>query len=217
LFNSSAARRIAKIRDALCRYKLLPFRHGYADDKMRVLTYFGVDIEEADRLQIFLPWSWTNRDPQPVLSTYPEVFTDYPYFPYNEYIFSRALLTEEEREDSECLCFHFMPEPTHLSPLMWIDWPCGCRKHYHHVNTHNITVDEIELLSMEHSLPQPNMAYILAPLGSDAAEGMVRFTVPHRRTKFPTKKARKRRNTFGRALSLTDRKHYKKGRSNSKT
>jgi hypothetical protein len=78
---------------------------------------------------------------------------------------------------------------------------------------------ELELLTSDdhHFSLHPHLAFIIAPLDSDPAEGLVRFTVPYRSTKFPSKSSRKRRNTFGRALSLTDRKHYKMGRSNAKT
>ena len=167
LLNSPAARKVSRIRDKECRYKLLPLSHGSADEKKRMLIHHNLSSDDLDALQIFLPWSWSNRYPDPVLSSPLETYNNSNYFPYNKYIFKRAQLTEEERENSECLCYHFKPK---LSPHIWYDWPCGCRKQYHLVNSHNITSDELDLLSSDHSTLQSDLAYIIAPLDSDPAD-----------------------------------------------
>ena len=64
---------------------------------------------------------------------------------------------------------------------------------------------------------QMNQAYIVCQLIHDETPCLARFTVLPRSTKFPISKKKKRKSAFGRTLSLTDRKHYKMGRSNSNT
>ena len=183
-----------------------------------MLIHLHLGSDDLDVLQIFLPWSWSNLHPNPILSP-PHKTYNPNYFPYNKYIFQRAQLTEEEREDTECLCYHFTPPPPHRLPDTWFDWPCGCKKPLLDLRSRQFAFYELELLTSDdhHFSLHPHLAFIIAPLDSDPAEGLVRFTVPYRSTKFPSKSSRKRRNTFGRALSLTDRKHYKMGRSNAKT
>ena len=128
VLNSAAARKISKRRDTVCRRKLLPLSQGDDPEKKKALAHYNICSDDLDALQIFLPWSWSNCHPQPVLSSHPKAFNDPAYFPYNKYIFSRALLTEEERQESECRCFHFLPCPETRPADTWYDWPCGCRK-----------------------------------------------------------------------------------------
>ena len=59
---------------------------------------------------------------------------------------------------------------------------------------------------------------IVSPTELRDDEGLVRFCVPARNlTQFPASRRKKRRSAFGRALSLSDRKHYKMGRSKPKS
>ena len=213
LLGSPAARRVAKVRRDECRYKLFTFSHGSVDERLSVLAHFKLNHDELSLLQIFLPWSWSTGNPQPLLSTHPDVFTDLAYFPYNKYIFDRALLTDEERQASKCQCYHYTSSKSELPPSTTFDWPCGCTNPYSSVNTRLVTAVDIKILWDE----QPGMSYIVAPHDSGSEEVVVRFSVPSRRTVFPAKKTKKRRNPFGPSLSLTDRKHYRKGKSSSKT
>ena len=217
VLNSPAARRISKRRDTVCRRKLLKFSQGGDPEKDKALAYHNICSDDLDALQIFLPWSWSNCHPKPVLSSYPKTFNDSAYFPYNKYIFSRALLTEEERQETECLCLHFLPCPGTRPADTWYDWPCGCRKKVCIFISPEVVERFPHGLVMAGEINLLNQAYIVCPLTRHLGGELVRFTVPPRSTKFPVKSRRKRRSTFGRALSLTDRKHYKMGRSNANT
>lgn len=217
VLNSAAARQISKKRDTVCRRKLLPLSQGDDPEKKKALAHYNICSDDLDALQIFLPWSWSNCHPQPVLSSHPKAFNDPAYFPYNKYIFSRALLTEEERQESECRCYHFLPCPETRPADTWYDWPCGCRKKVCIIITSEVVEEFPRFLVMTGEIDLLGQAYIVCPLTHNLGGELVRFTVPPRSTTFPVKSRRKRRSTFGRALSLTDRKHYKMGRSNANT
>ena len=217
VLNSAAARKISKRRDTVCRRKLLPLSQGDDPEKKKALAHYNICSDDLDALQIFLPWSWSNCHPQPVLSSHPKAFNDPAYFPYNKYIFSRALLTEEERQESECRCFHFLPCPETRPADTWYDWPCGCRKKVCIFISPEVVEKFPCGLVMAGEINLLNQAYIVCPLTQNLGGELVRFTVPPRSTTFPVKSRRKKRSTYGRALSLTDRKHYKMGRSNANT
>jgi len=217
LFNSVAARKACQIRNSACRFKLILFSHGCDDVKREVFAHHNIGSDDLDALQIFLPWSWSNRHPEPVLSSCLETLNDPNYFPYNKYIFNRAVLSEEERQETKCLCLHFLPCPQTRPVDCWYDWPCGCSGKVGIF----ITADVLELypasLVTQVSNIQLDQAYIVYPESLDNKLNLVRFSVPPRKTTFPVKRRRKRKSTSGRKLSLTDRKHYKRGRSNFKT
>ena len=173
--------------------------------------------ENPDGVQIFLPRSWSNPRPDAVLShNIPTVVSPY-YSPYNKYIFHRAILEDEERQETECSCWHILPSHDRRPKDCWYDWPCGCKKILAIVLTARILVECNFALVAETSEIKMDKAYIISQVTHDGKPCLARFTVLPRRLMFPKSKKRKRRSASGRTLSLTDRKHYTMGRYNSLT
>jgi len=173
--------------------------------------------ENPDGVQIFLPRSWSNPRPDAVLShNIPTVVSPY-YSPYNKYIFHRAILEDEERQETECSCAHILPCHEQRPKDCWYDWPCGCQKVDAIVLTASILTECYYALVSETSEIQMDQAYIVCQITQNETPCLARFTVLPRRLTFPVSKKRKRKSASGRKLSLTDRKCYKMGRSNSNT
>ena len=174
--------------------------------------------KNPDGVQIFLPWSWINPRPDAVLSHNLSTVVSPYYFPYNKYIFQRAILQDEEcQEETECTCWHLLPDPAHRHNICWYDWPCGCKRAIPIYLTPQFLAGCNSNLASIVSEIQMNKAYIVSQVIHDGIPRLACFAVVPRMLWFPQSKKRKRKSGSGRTLSLTDRKYYKMGRYNPDT
>ena len=157
---------------------------------------FAHHDENPDGLQIFLPWSWSNPRPDAVLShKLPTVVSPY-YFPYNKYIFHRAILEDEERQETECSCAHILPCLGQRPKDCWYDWPCGCKKANAFVLSAYILEKYFYVLVSETSTIQMDQAYIVCQIIHNETPCLARFTVLPRRTVFPITKILRRKGNL---------------------
>lgn len=215
LLGSHAARSTRHKQNKYCRHKLISLTQGTQAMHSRARQFYSV--LDLDELQLFLPWSWTNPQPDAHYLFTPGSYRKQDYFPYCPYIFNRALMTDEERSEDKCRCFHYLPR-SH-PPGCWYDWPCGCLDRGRPLTPKCINEVPACFKWLIDGPPELlDQAYIFSPTDLSKYEGYVRFRVPARQlSQFPASRKRKRRSAFGRALSLSDRKHYKMGRPKLQT
>jgi hypothetical protein len=169
----------------------------------RLWPTFGAGSEKCKNQDVVLPWCWFRLLPD---KDYKE-----PFFPYNRLIYEIYRQNRDDWDKEVCTLIHYLPARG-PKPGWIIFFPCGCEqaKGSTKAPTEEGICDE-DLAHLGHLNPNEKTCSggVYDPVSKTF------FKVPAKNMLlFPNKK--RKRRTGGTRTSLTDKKHYSRGRPSRK-
>jgi hypothetical protein len=165
----------------------------------RLWPIYGAESERCKDRNVVLPWCWFRLLPD----------KDYiePYFPFNRLIYEMYFDNRDSEDEPVCPLKHYLPANGTKDGWV-IFFPCGCPESKG--STKAPTEEAICSEDLDH-LGHNNLAEKTCSGGIYDPHSKEFFKVPAKNMLTISIKKRKRR-TGGTRTSLTDKKHYDRGR-----